>query len=182
MLIPAISKMQHRSHADDAGDEHPLGHLGQFVCLAAFLAVWGLDSFVLRFSTFPAASVPLSLRLAAAGLILVLAVYFSLKGHVVVQGGPDRPGRPVRDGAFARVRNPIYLGSLLFYIGLSISTLSLLALAVFEGIFLFYNYIASHEERRLVQIYGDAYRDYRRKVPKWIPRLRPARFGPLNGE
>ena len=175
-------KKHNHFYGDGRGDEHPLGHLGQFVSLVAFLVVWGLDSFVLRFSTFLAPSVPLALRLAVAGLIAAIAVYFSLKGHVVVQGGPDHPGRPVRDGAFARVRNPIYLGSLLFYIGLAISTLSLLALAVFESIFLFYNYIASYEERRLVQIYGDVYRDYRRKVPKWIPRLRPARFGPLNGE
>jgi len=78
MPTPETIKKQHRSHGDGAQDEHPLGHLGQFVCLAAFLAVWGLDSFVVRFSTFPAASVPLSLRLAAAGPILALAVYFSL--------------------------------------------------------------------------------------------------------
>ncbi|MBN2207168.1 MAG: isoprenylcysteine carboxylmethyltransferase family protein [Candidatus Aminicenantes bacterium] len=165
-------------HRHGAGDEHPLGHLGGFIGLAVFLAVWTLDSFVFRVSIVPAAVVPLPLRIAAAALFLALAAYFSLKGHAVFEVDPERSDRPVQEGVFARVRHPIYLGILLFYFSLVLSTLSLLALAVLAGIVLFFNAIASYEEARLVEIFGDAYRDYRRRVPKWIPRLRPAASSP----
>jgi protein-S-isoprenylcysteine O-methyltransferase Ste14 len=171
---------QDRSRASGAGDdgEHPLGHLIQLSCLAAFLAVWTLDSFLLHLTTFGASLVPLAVRLGAAGLILSLALYFSLKGHVVLQDVPGSGDGPTRDGAFARVRHPIYLGTLLVYVSLSLSTLSLLGLAAVGGCLPFYDLIASYEEGRLVLKYGDAYRDYERKVPRWIPRLRPARFDP----
>lgn len=174
MTAPDTAKKRHHRHG--AGDEHPLGHLGGFVGLSIFLAVWALDSFIFRVSTVPAAFIPLPVRIAAAALALALAAYFSLKGHVVFQADPNLSDRPVQEGVFARVRHPIYLGILLFYFGLALSTLSLFALAVLAGIVLFFNAIASCEELRLVEVYGDAYRDYRRRVPKWIPRLRPARF------
>lgn len=55
--------------------EHPYGDMGQLIILLIFLVIWILDSFFLKFSTFPADFVPLYIRLTTAGLILVLAVY-----------------------------------------------------------------------------------------------------------
>jgi len=51
--------------------EHPYGDLGQLVILIGFLAIWILDSFVFRFSTFLSPHVPFYLRLILAGAIVV---------------------------------------------------------------------------------------------------------------
>jgi protein-S-isoprenylcysteine O-methyltransferase Ste14 len=147
------------------------------VALAVFLAVWLLDSLVLRFSTFLAKDMGLPIRLGASVPVLALAVYLMEGGHRAVPHGGRTAAGLITDGAFARVRHPLYAGSLLFYLALVIMTLSLIALAVWCGVFVFYDVIASFEERRLAEAFGPGYEAYRAKVPKWVPRLRAARIG-----
>jgi protein-S-isoprenylcysteine O-methyltransferase Ste14 len=156
--------------------EHPYGDRGQIVCLVVFLLIWGLDSFLFKGTTMLAAVVPLSVRLAAAGLVLALAVYLVEKGHRVISDDSLGDRRVIKDGAFARLRHPLYGGSLLFYLSLFLTTLSLAALAVWFLAAVFYNVIAGYEERMLLAKYRDEYRRYQQKVPRWLPRLRPARF------
>jgi protein-S-isoprenylcysteine O-methyltransferase Ste14 len=106
---------------------------------------------------------------------MALAVYFMQGGH---RAAPHEAGPPpglITDGAFARVRHPLYLGSLLVYLAFVVATLSLVSLVVGIGVFVFYDVIASYEERELAAAYGSAYETYRDKVPKWLPGLRAAR-------
>jgi protein-S-isoprenylcysteine O-methyltransferase Ste14 len=151
--------------------EHPYGDLGQIIILLVFLAIWILDSFVFRYSTFLSASVPIYLRLIFAGMILVLAIYLVRSGHRAASDDVLSSSRLITDGAFSRVRHPLYLASLLFYLFLIALTLSLISLLVFTGIFIFYNAIAAYEEKFLEKKFGKDYSDYRKKVPRWIPRL-----------
>jgi hypothetical protein len=69
--------------------EHPYGDLGQIIILLVFLAIWILDSFVFRYSTFLSASVPIYLRLIFAGMIPCSAS--PLSGITPVLFVPDRP-------------------------------------------------------------------------------------------
>ncbi len=156
--------------------EHPLGDLGQLILLVVFLAVWAVDSFVLRFSTAPLPAVTLGIRLGIAGLLFIAALRLAHKGHIVISEEVLRRGSLVKDGAFARVRHPLYLASILFYVSLVISTLSLVSAAFLGGIAVFYDAIASYEEKTLLRKHGDEYRVYKQRVPKWIPRIRPATF------
>jgi len=156
--------------------EHPYGDVGQIACLVVFLLIWGLDSFVFKGTTMLATVVPLSVRLAAAGLAFVLAVYFVEKGHRVISDDSSGAHGLVKEGAFARVRHPLYGGSLLFYLSLFFSTISLAALAVWYLTAVFHNVIATYEERLLLEEYGDEYRRYQQNVPRWLPRPRPARL------
>jgi len=151
--------------------EHPYGDLGQIIILFGFLLIWILDSFVFKFSFFLTPYVPLYLRLIVAGLILVPAVYLVRSGHRAISDEVLSSPRLLNDGAFSRVRHPLYLAALLFYVFLIAITLSLISLFLFIGIFIFYNYIATYEENFLEQKFGQDYRDYRKNVPKWIPRL-----------
>ena len=170
-------KKRSRFRRDDGSGEHPFGDLGQVICLAAFLAIWILDSFVFGVTTFLAGSVPLPVRLATAGLALAAAVYFIQSGHRVISDASVRQRGLIKAGAFARVRHPLYLGSLLFYLGLVLISFSFVSLAALGAIFFFYNFIAAYEEKSLEQEYGLEYREYRRKVSKWLPCVRAARFG-----
>jgi protein-S-isoprenylcysteine O-methyltransferase Ste14 len=39
------------------------------------------------------------------------------------------------------------------------------------AIFIFYNYLASHEEKLLEAKFGESYRSYQEKTGKWLPRM-----------
>jgi len=152
--------------------EHPYGDLGQIIILLVFLVIWILDSFVFRYSTFLSPQVSIYLRLIFAGLILVSAIYLVRSGHRAISNEVLSSPRLLTDGAFSRVRHPLYLAALLFYIFLIALTFSMISLFVFVGIFFFYNYIAAYEENFLEKKFGQEYRDYRKNVPKWFPRLK----------
>jgi protein-S-isoprenylcysteine O-methyltransferase Ste14 len=150
--------------------EHPFSHIGQLLCLGLFLTLWVVDSFVLQISTSLSNFVPLYVRMIFLGLSLIGAVYLIRSGHIVVRP-EERPAGVVTTGAFQYVRHPIYLGSLLTYLGLAISTGSILSLALLVGIFLFYDYIANYEEEVLQARFGEEYGRYKKSTGKWFPRI-----------
>ena len=122
--------------------EHPFGDSGQLILLVLFLLIWVLDSLFLRISTFLSDFISLYIRLVLLGLILVTAVYLVRSGHVVVSH-EQRPSGVVSTGVFRYVRHPLYLGSIMFYLGLAVSTASLFSLGLVVLIFIFYNYTIS---------------------------------------
>lgn len=150
--------------------EHPLGDTGQLICLGLFLAIWIGDSFSLRKSTFLSDHVPLSFRLALLGLALLTAFCLWMSGHAVTRHAQRLKG-VVSTGAFRYIRHPLYLASLLAYLGLTISTMSIGSFLLLVGIVVFHNYIASHEEKWLEAKFGEEYRKYKEKTGKWIPKI-----------
>ncbi len=150
--------------------EHPFGDAGQLILIGVFLVVWVGDSFFLRKSTFISAYVPLYIRLVVFGLTFITALSLFRSGHVVISR-EQRPNNVVATGSFRYVRHPLYLASILGYIGLTVSTVSLFSLALFVGIFVFHNYIASYEEKLLEARFGEEYRKYKKRTGKWAPRI-----------
>ncbi len=149
--------------------EHPFGDAGQLIALALFLIVWAIDSFFLKSSTFLSSQVPLYIRLIILAAALVAGIYLAKSGHGVVEG-EQRPESVVSTGAFRYVRHPLYLASVLFYVGLAVSTASLIGLALAVAIFIFYDYIAGYEEKLMEMKFGDEYRLYKQKTGKWLPK------------
>ena len=166
--------MTFKGHADrsDLVGEHVLGDIGQFILLMIFLAVWIIDSFVARYSTFLAAYIPLFLRLPVALFILVCSGYFARSGLRIVFGEIREQPMVLRQGVFKVVRHPIYFGSILLYLGLSIATASLAAMLVWMGILSFYHFISRYEEKLLLNRFGAEYEKYMSEVPMWMPKFR----------
>jgi protein-S-isoprenylcysteine O-methyltransferase Ste14 len=83
-------------------------------------------------------------------------------------------------GPYAYVRNPLYVGNLLIVLGLcSIANdpwVTLIALGFFFGEYFF---IIRAEEDFLRGKFGAAFEEFVARVPRWIPRLSPARQGEL---
>ena len=150
--------------------EHPFGDAGQLILLGLFLVVWVVDSFFLHKSTFVSDYVPLFIRFVILALALITAVYLSMSGHVVVAHG-ERPNSVVSTGAFRYVRHPLYSAAILFYLGLAVSTASLFSLVLLVVIFLFYNYIATYEERLMEMKFGEDYVSYKKRTGKWAPSI-----------
>jgi protein-S-isoprenylcysteine O-methyltransferase Ste14 len=158
------------------GAEHPLNDRIQLVFLVVYFGVWGLDSFVFRLSTVLDEVVPVFVYLPLGILSFAAGIYFAAKSVAVIFGGTllGRIGEPrfITTGVYARVRHPMYLGSLLFLLGFFFMTLSLLSLVVWIGFFVFFDRMAAYEERDLIGILGEQYLNYQRHVPKWLMHLR----------
>jgi protein-S-isoprenylcysteine O-methyltransferase Ste14 len=150
--------------------EHPFGDTGQLILLGLFLVVWIADSFFLHKSTFLSDYLPLWIRLLILGLALVVGMLLFKSGHVVVERSEQSEGVMVT-GAFRYVRHPLYLASILTYLGLTVSTMSIFSFVLLVAIFIFHNYIASYEEKLLEIRFGDEYRRYKKRTCKWVPRI-----------
>jgi protein-S-isoprenylcysteine O-methyltransferase Ste14 len=94
----------------------------------------------------------------------------------------DRLGPLIDTGPFALVRNPLYLGNILLWLGFALSA-RMLWLAPIVVILLAFEYhaIVRWEETLLATRLGDTYLDYTARVPRWIPRLGGAHPGALKG-
>jgi len=77
-------------------------------------------------------------------------------------------------GPYRYTRNPLYFGNFLLGLGVGIGTNSWLGLAVFAVYFLaFYPPVILEERDRMRRLFPDAYADYQKKVPLFLPALRP---------
>jgi protein-S-isoprenylcysteine O-methyltransferase Ste14 len=148
--------------------EHPLGDAGQLILFGLFVVIWILDSFILHRFTFLVDRIPLVVRMIILGAALAAAFYLFKSAHGVVSG-EHRLTTVVSSGAFRYVRHPLYLGSILIYSGLTVSTASLLCLGLLVVIVVFYNFIASYEEKLLEAKFGEAYATYQKNTGKWVP-------------
>jgi protein-S-isoprenylcysteine O-methyltransferase Ste14 len=84
-------------------------------------------------------------------------------------------------GPYAYTRNPLYLGSFILIIGAGVSAHSWpSALILFCYFGLFYSFVMRREESELCQHHGDAFQEYARKVPLFLPRLTPGKFSTAN--
>lgn len=78
----------------------------------------------------------------------------------------------VRDGPYARVRHPIYLGMFLFLLGLAVALGHWLQLAVAVPTFLVGTAVRIRlEDSLLQQNFGSTFDEYRRSTPALIPRI-----------
>lgn len=142
------------------------------------LIVW-LTRNTTQAASFPSASVIAWLAggtFAAAGLALMIWTMrlFAAKGG----GGTPAPWQPVRKfivtGPYRHTRNPMLTGVILFQTAEAILLQSLPLLA-WTIAFAALNtaYFAFSEEPQLERRFGPPYTDYKRHVPRWIPRLTP---------
>ncbi|RCK73604.1 MAG: putative protein-S-isoprenylcysteine methyltransferase [Ignavibacteriae bacterium] len=123
------------------------------------------------------------------GLVLVILGEFLRLWGVSIAGSETRTTKEVggsnliTSGPFAYVRNPLYLGNIIIYLGVGIMslaafpTLTLITLLYF--IFQYYM-IVSLEEEHLLNVYGDEYKQYKYYVPKFLPNFKKYRLTKAN--
>lgn len=78
------------------------------------------------------------------------------------------------DGPFGYVRNPLYIGNMMMYVGVGIMANSLmpyLVILAFVFFLLQYTLIVTKEEEYLLTTFGDEYERYVHEVPRFLPRL-----------
>lgn len=110
--------------------------------------------------------------------VLVVAVG-TTSFAVVGKGTPsplDPPRLLVTQGVYSLVRNPLYLGALLILLGESLffGSLAILVYALLLWL-CFHIFILFYEEPALSRKFGDAYGEYCKEVPRWLPKIRKQR-------
>ena len=154
----------------DRYGEHPFGDAGQLILFVAFLAVWVTDSFFFHRSTFLARHVLLAIRLVLLGLALITAISLVRSAGAVLHHG-RRQDHVIETGSFRYVRHPLYLGALLVYLGMTIATASMFSLAICAAVFVFYDAISRYEEKLMEVWFGEAYKNYKKRTGKWLPKI-----------
>jgi hypothetical protein len=89
-------------------------------------------------------------------------------------GGPGLetpPERLVASGPYAYTRNPMYLGHLIYLIGLSLTLESWFAALITVAVAVWFHRRVRGDETKLVERLGPSYVVYTRSVKRWIPGL-----------
>lgn len=79
-------------------------------------------------------------------------------------------------GPFAHVRNPLYVGNILMYLGIGIMSYAIFPWLQIAALIFFavqYHYIVKEEEAYLASAYGEEYQKYLKNVPRFFPRVTP---------
>jgi protein-S-isoprenylcysteine O-methyltransferase Ste14 len=125
---------------------------------------------------------PLSVIVSLAGLLLIVVglILFVATVRLFSQYGEgsimpwDPTQRLIVRGVYRHVRNPMHTGVFLVLTGEGLLLRSTPLLVLVAAIVLLHLlYIPLSEERGLERRFGEAYREYKRNVPRWIPRLTP---------
>ena len=156
-------------HRGDLTGEHAFSDMGQLIFLVVFLIVWIADSFVFKYSTFLTQYVSNYIRVPIALIVLVISGLLAWTGLKIVFRETREEPQVITIGVFSIVRHPIYLSSILLYLGFILLSLSLLSALVWILIIVFYYMISRYEEKLLIQRFGSAYEEYKKKVPMLLP-------------
>jgi protein-S-isoprenylcysteine O-methyltransferase Ste14 len=119
------------------------------------------------------------LFVAAGTTVLAMCIWeFARRGRGTLSP-LDPPPRLVISGLYRYVRNPMYVGGTLVLLGANLMApsagLRVYALAWFAAVSTF---VRLHEEPALRRSFPEQYQAYFAAVPRWIPRLTPARMDP----
>jgi protein-S-isoprenylcysteine O-methyltransferase Ste14 len=113
------------------------------------------------------------------GVVLLLWGYFQYRfvGRYRTAWGGGGPGfqkppeRIVDEGPYRFTRNPMYLGHLIFMLGLAITFQSWLALGILIVNAYWFHQRVLEDERALEARFGADYAAYKAGVKRWIPGL-----------
>ncbi|AKQ41633.1 isoprenylcysteine carboxyl methyltransferase [Aurantiacibacter atlanticus] len=108
----------------------------------------------------------LSFVLIGSGFLLLSAawriLYRAQRDETLATGGP-----------YAHLRHPQYVGFVLIMLGFLVQWPTVLTLVMFPILLLMYWRLALREEREAAAEFGERYRQYAARVPRFFPKLRP---------
>jgi protein-S-isoprenylcysteine O-methyltransferase Ste14 len=124
-------------------------------------------------------SIPLALRLPLGIILLLIGVpivCWTIARFVRIKGSPipfNPPPALVVNGLYRIVRNPMHLGWTVLLIGVAVLMESFTLLVIFIPLFIIVHivYLKFVEEKELEKKFGQAYIEYKKRVPMFFPGL-----------
>jgi len=100
---------------------------------------------------------------------LPVALIGFIAGVIVILNWATSPrGEPVTNGLYRYSRHPMYVTAFVFFLGVSIATASWVFLVFTILLIAASFYFAPLEEQSCLEKYGDAYREYMNRTPRYI--------------
>ena len=106
-----------------------------------------------------------------ASNILIFGGFLMLASAWSVLYAAQREHRLATTGLYARMRHPQYVAFVLILLGFLLQWPTLLTLAMFPVLVGMYAWLARREEADMERMFGDAYRRYAARTPRFLPRL-----------
>jgi len=105
------------------------------------------------------------------GLFLLSVCSFGrLWALMYISGNKKR--QLIIDGPYSMVRNPLYVFSLVGALGIGLASENVLVLALIAVFYSFYYpFTILAEEKKLIKKFGQAYLEYMKKTPRFLPKL-----------
>ncbi|RQG93137.1 isoprenylcysteine carboxylmethyltransferase family protein [Natrarchaeobius halalkaliphilus] len=154
-----------------------------FTILVPGTVAMALPQLLAKYRPHPKLPIEPNVGRVLGGLSIFAGVLVYLR--TVFQFGTDGRGTPsptddpddlVTGGLYARTRNPMYIGVLLVILGQAFRQRSVAILWWGVGMWIgFHNRVIGYEEPHLVEKHGEAYEEYRDRVPRWLSFTRPPR-------
>jgi protein-S-isoprenylcysteine O-methyltransferase Ste14 len=109
---------------------------------------------------------------AVLGVLVVLWGYWALgKNWAPSVSGVRKDTVLVTDGIYGFVRHPIYLGAFVFLAALTLVAANLIILLPTVALLALLYMSVDEEEAMLVARFGDEYREYMKRTPRFIPKF-----------
>lgn len=104
--------------------------------------------------------------------LLLMAVCVAGRAWSSLYIAGRKNGRLVGQGPYSLVRNPLYVASLLGAAGVGLCSGSVVfGMLTAVSSFLVFDGVVRKEEAHLAGLFGDSYRRYMDRVPRWLPAL-----------
>jgi len=103
--------------------------------------------------------------------VLLVAGFWILAAAWPVLYRAQKARQLATTGAYARVRHPQYVGFILIMLGFLAQWPTILTLAMFPVLVFMYVRLSINEERQAEAEFGQAWRDYAARTPRFLPHL-----------
>ncbi|MHA7100091.1 methyltransferase family protein [Roseivirga pacifica] len=143
-----------------------LATLGLFTVLIYGATIYS----VLLFPPSPT-STYIGLMLSAAGIFIIKRAFRKYSFRAFLGLKKEEAGELVTDGIQAKVRHPLYSGTVLLVLGYLIFNPQLSNAITFVSLLIYLPIGIRLEERKLIDEFGDTYREYQQNVPSLVPRI-----------
>jgi protein-S-isoprenylcysteine O-methyltransferase Ste14 len=130
-----------------------------------------LNIYSLLFFAIIACSIFLPLRLGTVWFYVGLIIYLLgviIETIAMLNFFTTAVDKPVNKGIYRFSRNPMYFGMFLIFLGTSIACVSLIFLILTTIFMILSHIVVVYEERFCLQKYGNSYREYLNRIPRWI--------------
>ncbi|TXT54796.1 MAG: conserved membrane protein of unknown function [Candidatus Thorarchaeota archaeon] len=139
--------------------------------LLAFLSMQFWDWFYFLYSPVNIFTFIIGLVLIVIGMIIAYIATGVISVSTVADMRTDRKAELVTDGIYSRIRHPLYLATILLFLGLALLYFPYLEVLVFSFAMIGYTLIGAYlEERKLVIHYGQDYEQYRKQAGFILPK------------
>jgi protein-S-isoprenylcysteine O-methyltransferase Ste14 len=100
--------------------------------------------------------------------LLIFIVGLIIQFITIINVATTPKDKPFTKGVYRYSRNPLSLGMLFTFLGIGIASASWLFLLLSVTIAIITHYMIFTEERSCLKKFGDSYREYMNRTPRWI--------------